>query len=217
MRCFNVSAKKFVLSGAERAVSPDERGKEETKMRNTLEWSFRLIATLAAIFAVRGFFLLVQNEKTKKITESFGKDVVELKYPRSVIIIGIIEIAFCCLPYPLSYFFPDTFKNLTDFTIIGFSIFALLGFVLIISATAEKITVIKSEDFFRERNFFGITKIIYYKFIENYRIYKERYLILRIKKPNGKIRKKIIDTSLVINIDILISIFPQKGVKRRYK
>lgn len=182
-----------------------------------MEWSFRLIATLAAIFAVRGFFLLVQNEKTKKITESFGKDVVELKYPRSVIIIGIIEIAFCCLPYPLTFFFPNIFKNHTVFPIIVFSVFALLGFVLIISATAEKIKVIKSEEYFLERNFFGITKKIYYRDIDNYRIYKGQYLILRIKKPNGKIRKNIIDTNFVINIDVLINIFPQKGVKRRFK
>ena len=182
-----------------------------------MEWSFRIIAMTAAILAVRGFILLAQNTKTKKLAESFGKDVVELKYPRFVIIIGIVEIVFCCLPYPLSCIFPDTFMGFDVFTIIGFSVFALLGVVLIIAATAEKITVIKSEDYYLDRNFFGITRKIYYNDIENYRVYKGQYLILRIKKPNGKIRKNIIDTNFVINIDVLINIFPQKGVKRRFK
>jgi len=182
-----------------------------------MDWVLRSITIILIIVVVRAFFLLIQNINAKKTLESYGKNVVELKYPRLVIIIGIIEIVFCLLPFPLTYFFPDTFQGLTPFTIIGFSVFALFGFVIIIAATAEKITVIKSENYYLERDFFGIARKVYYKDIENYRIYKGQYLILRIKKRNGKIRKNIIDTNFVINIDVLINIFPQKGVKRRWK
>ena len=182
-----------------------------------MRWIIILIIIVAIQFAVRGFSLLIERHKYKEYQKNSEKDIIKIKHPKFMLVLGVIGIFFSILPYLLTYFFPNVFHNLTLFPIIVFGIASLMGLYLIIATMAEEITLIKSEDYYLERNVFGKTKKIYYKDIEDYRIYKNHYLIIRIKKPNGKVKREIIDMSSLINIRCFIVFLSQKRVKRRDK